>query len=217
MSFAKISEKIILNKLKNIDSGNLKLVNYDGKVFQFGNLESKLSADIKITNPNFYFNIISGGSSSLGEAHMGKDFYTSNLTNLIELSARNIKLIYSFSGSLKIQKIKNFLKKIFASNTKSKSLKYISKHYDLGNEFFSQWLDKTLTYSSAIYEDHDDDLEIAQKNKYQKLINLLNVKDNNKVLEIGCGWGGFSEYLAKNYNVSIDYYNNHKNQSVSSQ
>jgi cyclopropane-fatty-acyl-phospholipid synthase len=204
MSFIKFSEKIVLNKLKNIESGNLKLVNYDGKVFHFGNLENKLAANIKITNPNFYFNIISGGSSALGEAHINKDFYTSNLTNLIELSAKNINLIYSFSGSLKIQKIKNFLKRMFAYNTKSKSLKYISRHYDLGNEFFSQWLDKTLTYSSAIYENQNDDLETAQKNKYQQLINLLNIKDSNKVLEIGCGWGGFSEYLAKKYNVSID-------------
>jgi cyclopropane-fatty-acyl-phospholipid synthase len=204
MSFIKVSEKIILNKLKNIENGNLKLVNYDGKVFHFGNLESKLSVDIKIINPAFYFNIILGGSSALGEAHMNKDFYTPNLTDLIEISARNINLIYSFSGSLKIQKIKNFLKKIFASNTKSKSLKYISKHYDLGNEFFSQWLDKTLTYSSAVYENQNDSLETAQKNKYQKLIDLLSIKDNNKVLEIGCGWGGFSEYVAKKYDVSID-------------
>lgn len=204
MSFTKFSEKIILNKLKNIKDGNLKLVNYDGKVFHFGNLESKLSADIKIINPAFYFNIISGGSSALGEAHMNKDFYTSNLTDLIEISAKNINLIYSFSGSLKIQKIKNFLKRIFASNTKSKSLKHISKHYDLGNDFFSQWLDETLTYSSAVYENQNDNLVTAQKNKYQKLIDLLNIKDNNKVLEIGCGWGGFSEYLAKKYNVSID-------------
>ena len=204
MSFTKVSEKIVLNKLKNIESGNLKLVNYDGKVFHFGNLENNLSADIKITNPNFYFNIISGGSSALGEAHMNKDFYTSNLTNLIELSAKNINLIYSFSGSLKIKKIKDFLKRIFAYNTKSKSLKYISKHYDLGNEFFSQWLDKTLTYSSAIYENQNNDLETAQKNKYQQLINLLKIKESNKVLEIGCGWGGFSEYLAKKYDVSID-------------
>ena len=204
MSFIKFSEKIILNKLKNIKDGNLKLVNYDGKVFHFGNLESKLSANINIINPAFYFNIISGGSSALGEAHMNKDFYTSNLTDLIEISAKNINLIYSFSGSLKIQKIKNFLKTIFASNTKSKSLKHISKHYDLGNDFFSQWLDETLTYSSAVYENQNDSLETAQKNKYQKLINLLNVKDNNKILEIGCGWGGFSEYLAKKYNVSID-------------
>ena len=204
MSFLKISEKIVLNKLKKMKHGNLKLVNYDGKVFHFGNLESAISADIKINSSKFYFNIISGGSSALGEAHMNKDFYTSNLTNLIEISARNIELVYSFSGSLKIKKIKNFLKSIFASNTKSKSLKYISKHYDLGNNFFSKWLDKTLTYSSAVYENENDSLEVAQKNKYQKLINLLDVKDGNKVLEIGCGWGGFSEYLAKNYNVSID-------------
>ena len=204
MSFLKISEKVVLNKLKKIKNGNLKLINYDGKVFHFGSLESNLSADIKINDPKFYFNIISGGSSALGEAHMNRDFYTSNLTNLIEISAKNIELVYSFSGSLKIKKIKNFFKSIFASNTKSKSLQYISKHYDLGNNFFSKWLDKTLTYSSAVYENENDSLEIAQKNKYQKLIDLLNVKDGNKVLEIGCGWGGFSEYLAKNYNVSID-------------
>ncbi len=204
MNFLKISEKIVINKLKNICNGNLKLINYDGKVFHFGNLENSLSADIKINNPNFFFNIILGGSSSLGEAHMRKDFYTSNLTNLIELSARNIRLIYSFSGSLKVQKFKNLLKGIFFSNTKSKSLKYISKHYDLGNDFFSKWLDRSLTYSSAIYENHSNNLEVAQKNKYKKLTNLLDIKNNDKVLEIGCGWGGFSEYLAKEFNVSID-------------
>ena len=204
MSLFKISEKIVLNKLKKIEYGSLKLINYDGQVFHFGNLENELTADIKINNEKFYFNIIIGGSSALGEAHMSKDFYSTNLTNLIELTAKNIRLVHSFSGSLRIQKIKNFIKKIFASNTKSKSLKYISKHYDLGNSFFSKWLDKSLTYSSAVYENPNDNLEKAQKNKYQKLINLLDVKDGNKVLEIGCGWGGFSEYLAKNYNVTID-------------
>ena len=204
MSLFKISEKIVLNKLKKIEYGSLKLINYDGQVFHFGNLEDELTADIKINNEKFYFNIIVGGSSALGEAHMSKDFYSTNLTNLIELTARNIRLVHSFSGSLRIQKIKNFIKKIFASNTKSKSLKYISKHYDLGNSFFSKWLDKSLTYSSAVYEKPNDNLEKAQKNKYQKLIDLLEVKDGNKVLEIGCGWGGFSEYLAKNYNVTID-------------
>ena len=204
MSLFKISEKFVLNKLKNITQGNLKLINYDGKVFHFGDLESKLSSDIKVNNPHFYFNVVMGGSSALGEAHMKKDFYSTNLTNLIELTARNIKLVHTFSGGLRIQKIKNFFKNIFASNTKSKSLKYISKHYDLGNSFFSQWLDKSLTYSSAVYENPNDTLEQAQQNKYQKLINLLEVKDGDKVLEIGCGWGGFSEYFAKNYNVSID-------------
>ena len=212
MSLFKITEKFVLNKLKNISQGNLKLINYDGKVFHFGDLESKLSSDIKINNPNFYLNVVMGGSSALGEAHMKKDFYTSNLTNLIELTARNINTIYSFSGSLKLQKIKNFLKKMFASNTKSKSKKYISKHYDLGNEFFSLWLDKSLTYSSAVYKNEKDNLEIAQRNKFQELINLMNIKDGNKVLEIGCGWGGFAEFLAKNYDVSVDCITISKNQ-----
>ncbi len=212
MSLIKISESFVLNKLKKISQGNLKLINYDGKVFHFGDLESKLSSDIKINKPNFYLNVIMGGSSALGEAHMKKDFYSSNLTNLIELTARNIYTIYSFSGSLKLQKIKNFLKKIFASNTKSKSKKYISKHYDLGNEFFSLWLDKSLTYSSAVYKNEKDDLEIAQINKFQELINLMNIKDGNKVLEIGCGWGGFAEFLAKNYDVSVDCITISKNQ-----
>ena len=128
------------------------------------------------------------------------------------MTARNINLVYSFSGSLKLQTIKNFLKKIFASNTKSKSIKYISKHYDLGNDFFSLWLDNTLTYSSAIYDNQNDSLEHAQKNKFEKLINLLNIRDGNKVLEIGCGWGGFAEYLAKKHNVSIDCITISKNQ-----
>ena len=188
MSLIRISETFILNKLKNVSQGNLRLINYDGKVFHFGDLESKLSADIKVNNPRFYLNVVLGGSSALGEAHIKSDFYTKNLTNLIELAARNINIIYSFSGSLKLQKIKNILKKIFASNTKSKSKKYISKHYDLGNEFFSLWLDETLTYSSAVFKNEKDNLETAQRNKFQELVNLLNIKDGSKVLEIGCGW-----------------------------
>ena len=212
MSLGKISEKFVLNKLKNISFGNLKLVNYDGKVFHFGDLESNLSADIKVNNKNFFLNLVLGGSSALGEAHMRKDFYTSNLTDLIELTAKNIKTVYSFSGSFKLQKLKNLLKKIFASNTKTKSLKYISKHYDLGNDFFSIWLDKSLTYSSAVFKNQNENLETAQKNKFQELINLSKIKNGNKILEIGCGWGGFSEYLAKNYDVNVDCITISKNQ-----
>ena len=204
MSLFKIAERFVINKLKSIKKGNLKLINYDGKVYHFGDLESPLNTDIKINNHKFYLNIILGGSSALGESHMNKDFYSTNLTNLIEITAININLIYSFSGSLKLQRLKNMLKKIFASNTRAKSLKYISQHYDLGNDFFSHWLDKSLTYSSAIYKNEYDDLETAQKNKYQKLINLLNIKSGDKVLEIGCGWGGFSEFLAKKHEVLVD-------------
>ena len=204
MSIYKIAEQFVLNKLKKLENGRLRLSNHDGEVFNFGKNSSPLNADITIANKRFYLDIILGGSSALGEAYVNKEFETSDLTKLIEITARNIQLIYTFSGSAKLQTIKNLLKKIFMSNTRSKSLKYISKHYDLGNEFFAKWLDKTLTYSSAIYENKNDDLETAQKNKYRKLIDLLNLKSGDKVLEIGCGWGGFSEFVAKKYEVSVD-------------
>ena len=72
--------------------------------------------------------------------------------------------------------------------------------------------DESFTYSGAIYKDQNSDLEAAQKNKFQKLINLIDIKDGNKVLEIGCGWGGFAEYLAKKYDVSLDCITISKNQ-----
>ena len=204
MTLNKMAENFVLSKIKNIKHGSLKLINYDGKVYQFGDVNSNLSSDIKVNNPKFYFNIIVGGGSALGEAHINRDFDSTNLTTLIEITAKNIETIYSFSGKFKLQKIKSILKKIFLSNTKSNSKVNIAKHYDLGNDFFSLWLDKTLTYSSAIFKDKDADLEESQKNKYQKIIDKLDVKEGEKILEIGCGWGGFSNYLVKKYNVLVD-------------
>ena len=134
---------------------------------------------------------------------MNGNFETDNLTNLIEISARNIKTVHKFSGILDISFI-NFIKNFFINNTKKRSKENISKHYDLGNEFFSIWLDKTLTYSSAIFENEKSDLATAQINKYKKLSNLVKPKSGDKMLEIGCGWGGFAEYIGKNYDVKLE-------------
>ena len=200
----KISENFVLKKLNYIKNGKLSLENYDGKIHQFGNQESFLSAEIKIHNPKFYFNIIRGGSSALGESYIKNEFETSNLPSLIELTAKNINITHEFSGILNISGINSIFKKLFVSNTKKKSVEDISKHYDLGNEFFSTWLDKTLTYSCGIFDKPGEELEKAQINKYNKLINLIKPKPGDKILEIGCGWGGFAEHLAKNYDVQLD-------------
>ncbi|MDB9773739.1 cyclopropane-fatty-acyl-phospholipid synthase family protein, partial [Candidatus Pelagibacter sp.] len=120
-----------------------------------------------------------------------------------ELSAKNIRIIYKFSGIFDLSFI-NFIKNKFIKNTKHRSKENIAKHYDLGNDFFSLWLDKTLTYSSAIFEEPNQELFAAQNNKYQKLIDLLKPSSGSKILEIGCGWGGFAEYLGTNYDVKLD-------------
>ena len=203
MNLYKLSDKIVFNILKDIDSGYLEITNFLGENFKFGNKDDPLKAYLKIKKPNFTFNLIKGGSVGFAEAYMRDEFETENLSNLIEITARNIKIIYKFSGLVDLPMI-NFVKKIFIKNTKNRSKENIAKHYDLGNEFFSLWLDKTLTYSSAIFEEKNQDLSEAQKNKYQKLIDLIKPKNGDKVLEIGCGWGGFAEYLGKKYDVKLD-------------
>ena len=203
MSLYTLSDKIVFNILKDIDYGYLEIKTYQGRLIKFGTKDETLKASIKIKKPNFTFNLIKGGSIGFAESYMRDEFETDDLSNLIEITARNIKVIHKFSGLLDLPII-NFIKNIFIKNTKIRSKENISKHYDLGNEFFSLWLDKTLTYSSAIFEKKTQDLSEAQNNKYQKLINLINPKNGDKVLEIGCGWGGFAEYLGKKYDVKLD-------------
>ena len=203
MNFNLLSDKIVFNSLKLIKHGFLEIQNHDSKMYKFGNESELLRARIKINKPGLTRQIIKSGSVGLAEAYMRNEFETDNLTNLIEITAKNIKIVYKFSGIFDLSMI-NKLKSIFVKNNKSRSKKNISKHYDLGNDFFSLWLDPSLTYSSAIFEKQKDDLFSAQLNKYKKLTELIKPNVGNKILEIGCGWGGFAEYVGKNYDVKLD-------------
>ena len=197
-----ISDKIVFNSLRPIKHGSLKVTNYDGNVYFFGEKNKKLNVELVINKPGLTYDIIKNGSIGFAEAYMRGDFKTNNLSDLIELTAKNINTVHKFSGFLDLSLI-NYFKNFFIGNTKKKSKENISKHYDLGNEFFSLWLDKTLTYSSAIFENNNN-LEEAQINKYKKLAHLIKPKSGDKILEIGCGWGGFAEYLGKNFDVNLD-------------
>ena len=197
------SDNLIFSALKLIKHGHLELTNFDGKKYDFGEKDNNLNVILKINKPGFTFNVIRKGSIGLAESYMRGEFETNNLSDLIELTAKNIKIVYKFSGLFDFTFI-NYVKSIFIKNTKRKSKENISKHYDLGNEFFSLWLDKSLTYSSAIFENEKNNLEDAQKNKYQKLVSLIKPKMGDKILEIGCGWGGFAEYIGKNFDIKLD-------------
>jgi cyclopropane-fatty-acyl-phospholipid synthase len=198
-----LADKIVFRILKRIKYGFLEISTLSGEILKFGNPNDKLKTNLKIKSPALNYNLIKGGSIGFAECFMRNEFETNNLSDLIELTARNINIVHKFSGVLDL-KFLNFIKNKFIKNTKSRSKENIAKHYDLGNDFFSLWLDETLTYSSAIFDDQNINLSDAQNNKYQKLINLIQPSNGDRVLEIGCGWGGFAEYLGKNYEIKLD-------------
>ena len=203
MLIYKLSDLIVFSLLKNIKHGHLEVIKMNGEVLKFGDPNEILKVSLEIKDESFIYNLIKNGSVGLGESYMKGFFITNNLSDLIELTARNIGIIYKFSGILDLTII-NYIKRKFVKNTKTRSKENIARHYDLGNDFFSLWLDRSLTYSSAIFKEPDQDLFEAQKNKYQKLIDLLQPSSGSRVLEIGCGWGGFAEYLGTNYDVKLD-------------
>ena len=112
MNLYKLSDKIVFSILKDINKGYLEIVDYDGELFTFGNKEDHLKAYLKIKTPGFTYNLIKGGSIGFAESYMRDEFETKNLSNLIEITARNIKIIYKFSGLLDLQ-ITNFVKNLF--------------------------------------------------------------------------------------------------------
>ena len=150
MKLVSVADRIVFSSIKNFEYGQINLKNYDGKKYKLGNENSPLKANLIINKPGVTLNILNKGSIGLAESYMRGEFETDNLTNLIEITAKNIKKVHKFSGVLDLPLI-NFFKYLFIKNTKKRSKVNISKHSDLGNEFFSLWLDKTLTYSSAIF------------------------------------------------------------------
>tara|TARA_A100001015_G_scaffold173946_1_gene193380 strand:- start:96 stop:1274 length:1179 start_codon:yes stop_codon:yes gene_type:complete len=203
MFIYKAADKLVFNILNKANYGYLEITCFDGTQLKFGNQKDNLKANLLIKKPNFTYNLIRGGSIGFAESYMNEEFETNNLSNLIEFTARNINIIHQFSGLLDFPII-NFVKNKVIKNTKTRSKENIAKHYDLGNDFFSLWLDDTLTYSSAIFEQETKNLSEAQNNKYQKLIDLIKPNHGDKILEIGCGWGGFAEYMGKKYDVKLD-------------
>ena len=203
MFIYKAADKLVFNILNKANYGYLEITCFDGTQLKFGNPKDNLKAKLLIKKPNFTYNLIRGGSIGFAESYMNEEFETNNLSNLIEFTARNINIIHQFSGLLDFPII-NFVKNKVIKNTKTRSKENIAKHYDLGNNFFSLWLDDTLTYSSAIFEQETKNLSEAQNNKYQKLIDLIKPNHGDKILEIGCGWGGFAEYMGKKYDVKLD-------------
>tara|TARA_B100000963_G_scaffold102377_1_gene88604 strand:- start:860 stop:2047 length:1188 start_codon:yes stop_codon:yes gene_type:complete len=193
----------LLTMLSHIKYGELKLKLPDGCTHEFTGSQKGPRADMDLLSDSAIIRILGHGKMGFCEAFMVGEIDSDNLTNLIELAVlhdsyleEQIKLGTLHKLWLKFQHWRN-------RNNQSGSKRNISHHYDLGNQFYSRWLDRTMTYSSAVFQSETDTLEDAQNRKYQKLAELADIQPGERVLEIGCGWGGFAEYAAKEYGAHV--------------
>ena len=183
-------------KLQNIKWGEIKVSFKDSYQKIFKAKDGNLSSDILIKDSSFFKDILFRGELGFADSYINNKWETSNLTNLLKILLKNQQIkkknwVNNYLSSF-IEKIKFILK----SNSIRQAKKNIHYHYDLGNKFYSFWLDSTMTYSSGIFINKEDDLLIAQNNKYDSIITNLNIESSDNILEVGSGWGSF---LKRNY------------------
>ena len=195
MDFSKIIISKIINKCS---TGSIDVTFHDGVVLSKNNNDQLNKCDISFLDNYGLKLIISEGSIGFAKGFINNRWKTKNLTDLLFFISSNREHIESaFYGNIFFKILSN-LKNIFIFNSKKTSKTNIKFHYDLGNDFYSKWLDKSMTYSSALFEKDDDSLEVAQKNKYLRIIKSVKENDKkNNIVEIGCGWGGFFEQAKK--------------------
>ena len=200
----RLFKKYLDLKLQNIKWGEIK-VNFKNsyeKIFKAR--EGNLSSNIVIKNNSFFKDLILRGELGFAESYINNKWETSNLTNLLKILLKNQQIKKKNWAdnylSLLIEKFKFFLK----ANSLKQAKKNIYYHYDLGNKFYSFWLDKSMTYSSGIFNTENDDLFTSQINKYDNIIKKLNIENSDTVLEVGSGWGGFIERNSQTVKSNIE-------------
>lgn len=144
-----------------------------------------------------------GGYMGLGEGYLAGDWSTPSLRNLFQFGINNQEsLKKNLAGALPIRILRKFLR-FTEKNSQTGSKRNIAYHYDLGNAFYEEWLDPSMTYSSALFAPGVNDLQEGQNSKYRRIMNQLDIRAEHHVLEIGCGWGGFAEFVARETGASV--------------
>ncbi len=203
---------LFLDVLSQSKYGSISVFYKNKKIFNFNGPLKGPSSEIIIKKKKCLDDFFIRGDLGWAESYIEENWSTNNLTDFLEWGAKNFHEFSKYIRGKWYIILYLRLKHFFNMNTKNGSQKNIKFHYDLGNNFYGSWLDESMTYSSAIFKNDKDNLYNAQINKYKNLANLINVKKNDKILEIGCGWGGFSEYLATQYKAKVTAITISKNQ-----
>lgn len=185
----------LLNSLKH---GHLQLVTPHETILTFGDLHQPPSARLHIKDWRACTRMLRSGDIGFAESYAAGWVDTPDLSALLRLCLRNQAAFERMMFGGKLAGLWHRLRHWMRANTRAGSRKNIHAHYDIGNNFYRLWLDRSWTYSSAIFAGNlEQTLETAQANKYQRIIDQLGLQAGDQVLEIGCGWGGFAEHAAR--------------------
>jgi cyclopropane-fatty-acyl-phospholipid synthase len=194
----KRARRVLLNRvLSRLKAGQLVIVTPNGARMEYRGPNPGPEATIVLHRWRTVRRLLTKGGIGFAEAYMAGDWSSPDLTGLLELAARNaVDLDETIAGSRWLRPLGR-LWHLRSANTRRGSRRNIALHYDLGNAFYAQWLDAGMNYSSAIFAGPRQSLEAAQNAKQDRIIDGLDLKGGERVLEIGCGWGSLAERLVR--------------------
>lgn len=196
ISYYPARARLILKLLARLQHGALHLELPDGKSMHFG--DDSYPVTLRLHNWSLCDAVIKSGDIGFAETFIDGSWSTDNLTGLIELFIHNRQAVESLIYGKWWGNLLYRIRHLFNRNSRSGSRKNIHAHYDIGNDFYRLWLDPSMTYSSALFSNgHEDSLQNGQLAKYRRILNELDIQPDERILEIGCGWGGFAEIAAK--------------------
>ena len=187
----------------NWRAGSLTFITPSGQELRIKGPEPGVDGRIVVHDFGFMRRVLAAGDIGFAEGYMAGEWDTPDLSAVLSTVSMNFDRLARFFIGNPVVRAVNFIGHSLHANTRKGSRKNIHAHYDLGNAFYSQWLDQTMTYSSARYSHDGEALELAQTNKYRSLAQGMGLEQGQTVLEIGCGWGGFAEYAAKEVGAKV--------------
>ena len=200
---SRLLEWAALPLIGNPQHGAVTVVMPDGRSRTAGRPQPGLHAVLKLNNFKVLGNSMRRGTLGFAEAYINGDIEVDDLTALFRFFLQNRSMFENANKGFFRRAAQDVAYHVSRANTKEGSKANISEHYDLGNDFYGEWLDPSMTYSSAVFTSGDQSLEEAQHAKYHRVADMAGIKAGETVLEIGCGWGGFAETVARDYGANL--------------
>lgn len=186
-----------------LTNGQLDFVLRDGRRFRVTAPKAGPSAEIRVQSDDLFARLIREGDLGFSESYLEGGWDTPDLQAFMDLVHVDNNALYDAFPGMGLLRAYEQARHWLRGNSRRQARKNISHHYDLGNAFYALWLDRSMTYSSAMFGSGQEELEAAQRAKYASMVDQMAVKPGDHVLEIGCGWGGFAEYAARERGLRV--------------